>query len=1346
MPRPMFDSEYLYGLHDPGGEQLMLDAGTPGWVVISEKIEADPNDHGGQNYTHLSGRGLGVIVRLNYGYYDTSTIPHSSRYADFAKRCANFVRNSPGCRIWIIGNETNMREEQPKSPEPEEKITPALYASCYRLCRNAIHAVDPGAQVLVGAVAPWNAYTGDWVKYFEEVLKLVAGNCDGFTLHTYSRSSDPAIITSPDKMGPPFHLKNYSKEFATYKDFLHVVPASMRSLPCYITETNYGTEIPEGQDRWEDRNTGWIRRAYEDINGWNQNPGNQVIRALVLYRWASYDRFTIEPKNGAKDDFKQALGAGFKWPQRAVVVDDPFAALRKRLGDLETQVTKLLDDLQKVIGAGSTVSSTLITTITDLTTRASAVTSAASEADTLTRGVTSLEALLALPPGAVPQPDLQDLRESLPKKAPYPTRDAGAIRRIVIHHTGISDGNVAPKVIAQGQVNRGRPGITYHFLINADGTIYWTQPLGAVVEQTLKAEVNADSVAVALGGLFMAATPTEAQFVSAAHLVAWLLVTCQLGADAVIGRLEIEKVGSPGNQWNTGARYRERLLADVQTWLSKQPPPDDTELAVLRQRVDELKVQVGKLQAAATQLEQETQTLRAALTQKELDNNDLSDALKQKETALTGLRDTLAQKELEIADLRAQIRRLQGGAPAPGVVKPEIKDPGLLKQHEVKRYPTRPLSDIKRIVVHHTVTSGTLTPQRLAEVQVGKGLPGITYHFLLSGDGTIYATQPLETITEQTTQPVVNADSVGVALAGNFTTAAPPAEQLDAAARLIAWLLVTHNLGNEAVVGRSELEKVGSPGSQWLSGAAFKHTLLAAVAAERAKAPPDGGDGGNGGNDALIAQLRGQISGLTQERDDLQSALAQAQAEVERLRGAGGQVADLQAQVQSLRQQIAAGEVTMAQLRSSITALEAEIARLQAGQPAGVPQPTIVDMIGKLETHPTLPPYPQRTRPITMIAVHHTDTPLTHTVQTIAHYHVFGERKKGNKVVKAQWPGVGYHYIVAPDGVVYHCQPDETRSNQVGGEPNNYAVAVSLIGRFMRADLQGNPHPPEKQEPTAAQLASASQLIAWLMQKYNIPLTAQFENGIPVTGVVGHRDIWDQVQKGATVCPGDQWKTGIAWRDKLLAAVKSWLDGRPQSSAKPIKHYLLLWDHGAGWAQADWRNAQDYIAAFRPTAGFSATDAMQAEVVTIVGGEAGVSGADEARLVAAGCRVFRLAGVDEADTRARLAALIAAGTPYPGAAVVTRGIEAADPWDRGPEASPDLPWDAWTVPDGWPAAGFDLVAAEDEAIDIPGVTRGVGKATKAKTTKPRTSQPKSATSDTEPKPKQKRSKSTGGAA
>jgi hypothetical protein len=67
-------------------------------------------------------------------------------------------------------------------------------------------------------------------------------------------------------------------------------------------------------------------------------------------------------------------------------------------------------------------------------------------------------------------------------------------------------------------------GITYHFLINTDGAIYWTQPLEAVVP-TSRADVNADSIAVALGGNFMAAVPADAQMASAAHLIAWLLST-----------------------------------------------------------------------------------------------------------------------------------------------------------------------------------------------------------------------------------------------------------------------------------------------------------------------------------------------------------------------------------------------------------------------------------------------------------------------------------------------------------------------------------------------------------------------------------------------------------------------------------------------------------------------------------------------------------------------------------------------------------------------------------------------------------------------------------------------------
>ncbi|NJN82685.1 MAG: hypothetical protein HC802_10710 [Caldilineaceae bacterium] len=44
MPRPLIDSEYIFGIHEPGGEQHMLAAGRPGWVLFNETIGHNPAD------------------------------------------------------------------------------------------------------------------------------------------------------------------------------------------------------------------------------------------------------------------------------------------------------------------------------------------------------------------------------------------------------------------------------------------------------------------------------------------------------------------------------------------------------------------------------------------------------------------------------------------------------------------------------------------------------------------------------------------------------------------------------------------------------------------------------------------------------------------------------------------------------------------------------------------------------------------------------------------------------------------------------------------------------------------------------------------------------------------------------------------------------------------------------------------------------------------------------------------------------------------------------------------------------------------------------------------------------
>jgi hypothetical protein len=304
---------FVFGMHDRGGEHLMLDKDKRGWVLVTEALGADPNNGSGSNYTDLASQGLGVIARLNHGYGSTGTIPLSSQYGAFARRCGNFVQASPGCRIWIIGNEMNLAAERPGGPGGQV-ITPELYATCFRLCRDEIrsrpdHAAD---QVVPGAVGPWNIQTkypgnlnGDWVRYFADILALLGQELDGIALHTYSHGQHPDLVFSDAKMDPPFQA--YHWHFRAYRDFMAAIPEALRNRPVYITEADqYGA--------WLDQNSGWVRNAYQEIDAWSRQPGQQPIQALILYRWIVGNAndpqevgWAISNKAGVQADFGDAM-------------------------------------------------------------------------------------------------------------------------------------------------------------------------------------------------------------------------------------------------------------------------------------------------------------------------------------------------------------------------------------------------------------------------------------------------------------------------------------------------------------------------------------------------------------------------------------------------------------------------------------------------------------------------------------------------------------------------------------------------------------------------------------------------------------------------------------------------------------------------------------------------------------------------------------------------------------------------------------------------------------------------------------------------------------------------------
>ncbi len=311
--RPTHYPEYIYGLHESGGEKFMLQAERRGWILELAAIGLDGKSTPA-DFSKLADAGLGVMVRINHGYGSTGTLPTPDLYPEFAAACATYVQRSSGCRIWIIGNEPNHQDERPN----HRPIVPHEYAKAYQLCRNAIRAL-PGHeqdQVLVAGPAPWNATTtypgnekGDWVRYFVHTLMMLDDDgCDGISLHTYTHDLDVNQVNGDffHEAHGYTHLRN---EFRSYRDFMNAIPDRFRHLPVFITEADPSTR----SIGWNPgHNVGWVRAAYREIATWNSNPNHQPILSLLLYRWPQVPdqpEWSISNRAGIVEDFIQALEA-----------------------------------------------------------------------------------------------------------------------------------------------------------------------------------------------------------------------------------------------------------------------------------------------------------------------------------------------------------------------------------------------------------------------------------------------------------------------------------------------------------------------------------------------------------------------------------------------------------------------------------------------------------------------------------------------------------------------------------------------------------------------------------------------------------------------------------------------------------------------------------------------------------------------------------------------------------------------------------------------------------------------------------------------------------------------------
>lgn len=308
-PSPDQFPQSIYGIHDVAGSDFLQQNNCSGWLVQSVDVWNDiPAD-----YTPLVNAKCRVLVRLNNGYGSTGTIPLPSGYDAFAQRCAQWVAASRGAKVFVIGNEMNISAERPQG----QPILPADYAICFLKCRAAIQA-KPGfanTNVVPGATGPYNIETnypanptGNWVKYFQDILVALQGQCDGIAIHCYSRGQNPGDVTNQDKYPAPY--QNNYRGFLAYRNFIQAVPAGMKNLPVYLTETQ---PLINDAPNWLNQNTGWVTAAFAEINRWNAVSGNQAIQALAMFRWLNTDpHWCFSNKVQVLDDFRNAIAQNFK--------------------------------------------------------------------------------------------------------------------------------------------------------------------------------------------------------------------------------------------------------------------------------------------------------------------------------------------------------------------------------------------------------------------------------------------------------------------------------------------------------------------------------------------------------------------------------------------------------------------------------------------------------------------------------------------------------------------------------------------------------------------------------------------------------------------------------------------------------------------------------------------------------------------------------------------------------------------------------------------------------------------------------------------------------------------------
>lgn len=128
----------------------------------------------------------------------------------------------------------------------------------------------------------------------------------------------------------------------------------------------------------------------------------------------------------------------------------------------------------------------------------------------------------------------------------------------------------------------------------------------------------------------------------------------------------------------------------------------------------------------------------------------------------------------------------------------------------------RPISQVRWIVIHHTVTTPSATADDIALLHKARGWGGIGYHFVVTKDGTVWYVGDIGTARAHVKN--MNEKVLGVSLVGDFTKHLPSDEQIVSTHKLCKFMLDASSIPPsnwEDVKGHKELKATACPGTSW---------------------------------------------------------------------------------------------------------------------------------------------------------------------------------------------------------------------------------------------------------------------------------------------------------------------------------------------------------------------------------------------------------------------------------------------------------------------------------------------------------------------------------------------------